>query len=166
MRSHSFDPITQPAQFRKLLSCFSTGVAVVTTLDEHGRHAGMTASAISAVSLAPPLLLVCVGHESSFHPALSAGSAFALNVLAEDQAGLSEHFASRESDLFRRVACLAGPHGLPLLNGVVAHIICEPWGRFEAGDHTIFVGRVTSGESFDRMPLLRVRSRYTAPLAE
>lgn len=151
-----------PAAFRQLLGHFATGVAVVTTLDSLGRPAGMTASALSSVSLDPPLLLVCVGHEAEFHTALSAAPRFAINVLAADQEHLSRRFAEKGGDHFAGVAHRAGPGGVPLLDGAAAHVYCDRWGRHEAGDHTVFFGLVTGGETFDRPPLLYFRSRYTS----
>ena len=129
------DP-TSSRDFRHLLGCFATGVTVATALDEHDRPVGMTASAVSSVSLDPPLLLVCVSKDARFHGALLGRRGFALNVLAEDQTGLSDYFAQRLDDAFRDVAFAADPTGAALLDGVVAHIVCEPYATFDAGPRT------------------------------
>jgi 3-hydroxy-9,10-secoandrosta-1,3,5(10)-triene-9,17-dione monooxygenase reductase component len=155
-------PPTDPAQFRQLLSRFATGVTVVTALDPQGRPAGMTASSVSSVSLEPPLLLVCVGHQADFHPVIAAARRFAVNVLAADQEHLSRQFAAAEGDRFAGVRYRKGPHDVPLLEGAVAHFLCDRWGQQEAGDHSVFFGLVTGGETFDRPPLLYYRSRYTS----
>jgi flavin reductase (DIM6/NTAB) family NADH-FMN oxidoreductase RutF len=151
-----------PSQFRQLLGRFATGVTVVTALDAQGRPAGMTASAVSSVSLEPPVLLVSVGHQADFHPIIAAAPRFAVNVLAADQENLSRQFAASNADPFAGVRYRSGPHDVPLLEGVVAHILCDLWSREEAGDHTVFFGLVTGGETFDRPPLLYFRSRYTS----
>ena len=155
-------PPADPVQFRQLLGRFATGVTVVTALDPRGRPAGMTASSVSSVSLEPPLLLVCVGHQADFHPTISAAPRFAVNVLAADQEPLSRQFAAPDGDRFAGVRYRSDPHGVPLLDGVVAHVLCDSWGRQEAGDHTVFFGLVTGGETFDRPPLVYYRSRYTS----
>ncbi len=155
-------PPADPTQFRQLLGSFATGVTILTALDPNGRPAGMTASALASVSLDPPLLLVCVDRHADFHPAMAAARRFAVNVLAADQERLSRQFAATGGDRFAGVAHRAGPDGVPLLNGVVAHVLCEPWGRHEAGDHTVFFGLVTGGQTFDQPPLLYFRSRYTS----
>jgi flavin reductase (DIM6/NTAB) family NADH-FMN oxidoreductase RutF len=154
-------PPADPSQFRQLLGRFATGVTVVTALDSSGRAAGMTASALSSVSLEPPLVLVCVGLQAEFHKAMSAAGRFAVNVLAADQEHLSRQFAAIGGDHFAGVRYREGPYGLPLLDGVVAHVFCDRWGRHEAGDHTVFFGQVTGGETFERPPLLYFGSRYT-----
>ena len=149
--------------FRQLLGRFATGVTVATTLDRAGHPVGMTASAIAAASLDPPLVLLCVNPEADFHAALSAAPAFALNVLASDQEMLSRRFAADGIERFAGVAYTAGPGGMPLLTGAIAHILCDPWGRYDAvGDHTIFVGRVTGGSASDGEALIHYRSGYTS----
>jgi flavin reductase (DIM6/NTAB) family NADH-FMN oxidoreductase RutF len=155
-------PPANPTQFRQLLGRFATGVTVVTALDAQGRPAGMTATAVSSVSLEPPVLLVCVGHQADFHPVIAAAPRFAVNVLAAGQEHLSRRFAASNTDRFAGVQHRPGPHDVPLLEGVVAHILCDTWGRDEAGDHTVVFGLVTGGETFERPPLLYYRGRYTS----
>ena len=155
-RSTGVDPDT----FRSLLGTFATGVTVVTVRDDQGRDRAMTASSVAAVSLTPPLVLVCVGHDAAFHSAIAGGSYFALNVLAEEQVALSPHFASEHADPFRGVASHRAEHGMRLLDGAAAHIVCAPWSDFEAGDHTIFVGTVVAGLASDRQPLIHHRGSY------
>jgi menaquinone-9 beta-reductase len=154
-------PPVDSTQFRHLLGRFATGVTVVTALDPGGRPAGMTASALSALSLEPPLLLVCVGHQAEFLKTIRQAEHFALNVLAADQEHLSRLFAATGVDHFASVPYRRGPSGVPLLDGVVAHIVCDRAGQHDAGDHTVFFGLVTGGEAFDRAPLLYFRSAYT-----
>jgi len=155
-------PPVDAAQFRHLLGRFPTGVTVVTALDPGGRPVGMTASALSSVSLDPPLLLVCVGHQAEFHKTIRQAAHFALNVLAAGQEPLSRLFAATGVDHFASVPYRGGPDGVPLLDGVVAHIVCDRTTHHEAGDHTVFFGLVTGGETFERAPLLYFRSRYTS----
>ncbi len=152
--------------FRSLLGCFATGVTVATTLDENGRSAGMTASAVAAVSMDPPLLLICVDRDANFHAAVSAGRGFALNILAAGQEHVSQTFADDAGDPFEAVQHHRSSSGLPVLDGVVAQIVCALWGSYGAGDHTVFFGLVQEGQTFDRPPLLHYRSRYTTTAHE
>ena len=148
-------------QYRHLLSRFPTGVTVATTIDRRGTPHGMTASAVASVSLEPPILLVCVDHSADFHAALSTARTFALSVLAHGQENLSRRFAEERTDRFDGVPIVTGPDGLPLIEGAVAHILCERSESHEAGDHTVFFGRVTGGSIFDHKPLVHFRSGYT-----
>lgn len=150
-----------PAVFRQLLGRFTTGVTVLTTLDQAGQPAGMTASSLAAVSLDPPLLLVCVDRRTDFRPLLERARAFAVNVLARDQEALARQFATDGIDRFGGVSWHRGAEGLPMLDGSVAHIVCQQFDRRDAGDHIVFFGRVIGGVAFDRPPLLHFRGRYT-----
>ena len=155
-----------PTAFRQLLGRFATGVTVVTTLDAAGKPCGMTASSLAAVSLDPPLLLVCVDRHGDFGPVLLNAATFAVNVLAADQEALSRRFAADGIDRFNGVSWSAGPGSIPLLADAVAHIVCEREHDVESGDHRVFFGRVMDGTSFDRPPLLHFRGRYTSTTAE
>ncbi|HXV86142.1 MAG TPA: flavin reductase family protein [Gemmatimonadales bacterium] len=155
-------PDVDPALFRQLLGRFATGVTVVTAVDAQGRPGGMTASAIAAVSLNPPLLLVCVNRGTDFVGTLAPAATFAVNVLARDQESLSRRFAADGVDRFAGVPWTRGPAGVPLLEGVLAHVVCQNVDRHEAGDHSVFFGRVVGGQAFDRFPLVHFRGDYTS----
>ena len=147
-------------RFRELLGSFATGVAVVTARDAAGRPAGMTASAIASVSLDPPLVLVCVWHGAEFHQAITGAEHFGLCVLAEHQEDLSRRFAGKAPDKFAGIPWHTHPAGVPLLDGVAAHIVCAAREAHPAGDHTIFLGEVTDGATFAHLPLLHVHGTY------
>jgi len=146
--------------FRQLLGRFATGVTVITTRNAGGQPEGMTASSVASVSLDPPLLLVSVDHKNVMHEALSRASHFVVNVLAADQEALSRRFAELEENRFEGVGFHASRLGLPILDGVLAHIECAKDVVVPAGDHTIFFGLVTGGAVTDRQPVLYYRGGY------
>ena len=49
----------------------------------------MTATAVSALSMEPPSMLVCVNRSATFHAALSQSDAFAINVLSRSHVDIS-----------------------------------------------------------------------------
>ena len=149
-----------PSEFRDLVGRFATGVTVLTTRAPDGRPFGMTASSVASVSLAPPLLLVCVDRSRDMHDVLRSAPWFALSVLAADQEALSRRFAEDRDDRFAGVPLAEGPHGLPLVAGAVRHIVCANLSTVAAGDHTVFIGMVTEGSAFDGQPLVHFRGRY------
>ena len=53
-----------PLLVRQALGHFATGVTVVTSRTSDGTPVGTTVSAVSSLSLAPPLLLVCLDRAS------------------------------------------------------------------------------------------------------
>jgi len=81
-----------PAEFRRAMGCFATGVTII-TLDLEGEVHGMTANAFASVSLNPPLMLVCVDHSARTHAHMHAKKRFGINILAEDQRVISEYYA-------------------------------------------------------------------------
>ncbi|MDX2193377.1 MAG: flavin reductase family protein [Gemmatimonadales bacterium] len=146
--------------FRQLLGRFATGVTVITATDAEGRPHGMTASSLTSVSLAPPLLLVCVDHGASFHPVIERAEAFVVNVLTNHQETVSRRFAGKHEDKFDGIGYRISDHGLVLLDGALAHLECAVERRIPAGDHTIVLGRLVGGDAADGHPLLYYRGGY------
>lgn len=154
-----------PAQIRHALGHFATGVTVVTSLDAGGAPVGTTVSAVSSLSLDPPLLLVCLARTSSTLAALRAHRAFAINVLATEQRSLSGHFArSGNAASWDAVAHRQGGDGVPLLEGALATLQCELERCVDGGDHEIVVGRLRHLElaTDEVAPLLHYRGAYAS----
>lgn len=129
-------------EFRAALGMFATGVTIVTARAADGRLVGLTANSFNSVSLSPPLVLWSLAHAAASMAALSAGSHYAINVLAADQQALAERFAARGVDRWAGVAHAPGVHGAPLLAGAAASFECFNRSRYDEGDHVIFVGQV------------------------
>ncbi len=146
---------------RDALGCFATGVTVVTCLDAEGDPIGLTANSFTAVSLDPPLLLVCVAKAAASLDALSAAPHFAVNVLQTGQEPESITFSTRIEDRFGRTRWALGEHGVPLLEGSLSVFECARSAVHDAGDHVILVGEVKRA-TFDPAldPLLYFRGRY------
>jgi flavin reductase (DIM6/NTAB) family NADH-FMN oxidoreductase RutF len=153
-------PVATSALFRELLSGFASGVTIVTAIGSQGNAHGMTASAVAALSLEPPLVLVCVERTADLHAILEQTRCFALSVLAADQEHLSRRFSEDPPDRFEGVPYTVGFDELPLIDGALAHITCRKWGMYGGGDHTIFIGQVSGGQIFPRRPLLHFRRGY------
>src|SRR3989442_8609540 len=85
-------PRMDPKAFRRVLGLFATGVTVVAA--QHGDEIhGMTANAVTSVSLDPLLVLVCVGKHARMNQFIQGAGGFSINVLAEDQEPLSRYFS-------------------------------------------------------------------------
>lgn len=138
--------------FKACLGRFASGVTVVTVAGEDGDH-GMTASAFSSVSLDPPLVLVCVGNGKETHAAVTAAGAFAVNILSDRQVSVSNRFAgwwpqggSKWADL---AIDRAPSSGAAWIGGALANLDCSLHAAHEAGDHTIFIGRIEHARLVD-----------------
>ena len=149
--------------FRRVCSCFPTGVTITTLIGTDGQPHGITISSFTSVSLEPPLVLICIDHRSRIVQHLTAGRAFAINVLSDDQRELSSRFARHWENRFSGVAWHTGLTGSPLLEGAAAVLECSLYQSIQAGDHLIVLGQVVGGVSTDRFPLLYFRSSYNNP---
>ena len=159
----SFDKAAPPDSrlFRQALGRFSTGVTVITTRAPGGSRIGVTANSFSAVSLDPPLILWSVRNEAPSLRAFLDAGVFAVNILTQEQADLSHHFATPRADKFAGIACADGHGGCPVLKGALALFECDLDRSIPAGDHVILLGRVVRA-SFDdaASPLLFSSGRY------
>jgi flavin reductase (DIM6/NTAB) family NADH-FMN oxidoreductase RutF len=135
-------PSFSTREFRASLGMFATGVTVVTARTADGVLVGLTANSFNSLSLDPPLVLWSLARSAGSMGALSAGSHYAINVLAADQQQLAEGFASKRADRWAGVAFTEGICGAPLLTGAAASFECFNRRRHEEGDHVIFVGEV------------------------
>src|SRR5450432_1502733 len=77
-------PVTSE-EFRRACGCFATGVTIASVVDLKGVPHGLTVNAFTAVSLEPPLVLICLGHAVSAIEHFRAARYFGINMLAESQ---------------------------------------------------------------------------------
>jgi 3-hydroxy-9,10-secoandrosta-1,3,5(10)-triene-9,17-dione monooxygenase reductase component len=151
----------QADEFRALCSCFATGVSVVTA-SSGPAPVGMTVSSFTSVSLVPPLILVCLRNESHVTGRLVEADYFGVNVLQEDQHGISRQFADRSiRDRFEGIGWRPGPHLVPVLEHTLAHLICAKESWLIRGDHAVLFGRVVDGSRTRQShPLIHWGSNY------
>jgi flavin reductase (DIM6/NTAB) family NADH-FMN oxidoreductase RutF len=152
MNIHAIRPVTPPRkaqppsfssqEFRAALGMFATGVTIVTARTAEGLVIGLTANSFNSVSLDPPLVLWSLAQGAASLPVFSAGSHYAINILAKDQKALAERFALRGAERWNGVNFAEGMGGAPLLEGAAATFECFNRSRYEEGDHVIFVGEV------------------------
>lgn len=145
--------------FRDAMARFATGVAVVTTRDTTGRPVGVTINSLSSVSLEPPLLLWSLALKAPSLEAFRQSGLFAVNILPGSRDDLCRQFATPAPDKFRGVRYTVDCHGLPLLDDVLAQLVCRTWARYPGGDHEIFVGQVEDIRIAEGEPLVFFRGR-------
>lgn len=145
---------------RQVLRRFAAGVTVVTSVREDGTPAGMTATAFTSVSLSPPMVLVCVDAGSRTAAAISRHGAFAVNILEASQHDLAARFASSADDKFAGLAWHPGLEGVPVLDGVLASVVCLVRSSIEAGTHRIELAEVVAAQHRDGAPLVYVDGAY------
>lgn len=152
-----------PLEFRAIMGHFATGVTVITAAAGEELQ-GMTANALTSLSLDPVMLLICVEKSTHTHRILEEGRAFTVNILAEHQEDVSRLFAKRadpERGTLRGQAFRIGTTGAPVLEDSLAYMECRIAEVHTGGDHTIFLGEVVdAGVVNDVPPLLFFRGKY------
>lgn len=153
-------PAIDPAELRRCLGSFVTGVTVITVLDANGVPIGMTANSFNSVSLDPPLIVWSLRSNASTFPVYSTATRFIVNILAEDQVDISNRFARSGPDRFDGIAVTPGIDGVPMINGCAAYLECSTEASYPGGDHLLFLGRVERMVSSARKPLAFGAGKY------
>ncbi len=148
-----------PDEFREVISHFASGVTVITALHE-GRSFGTTASAVTSLSLEPPMLLVCMNKQSETGRAMAASRRFGVNILGADQVDLAERFARKGGDKFAGVRVTPGKWGEPLFDDALATLECRVAEETTGGTHYVFLAGVDSGAARGGTPLAYFKGQF------
>lgn len=146
--------------FRAVLGRFASGVTVLTTRDAKGNDFGMTVSAFCSASLVPPLVLACIDRAADTHDVLQGATHFGVSILAEGQEALARRFSTVPTGRFDGLGYSRGESGVVLLDDAIGHLECRRLDRFDAGDHSVFVGEVDRCDVRTGGPLLYYRGGY------
>lgn len=156
----------EPRLYRNTIGLFATGVTVVSTQAEGTVH-GMTANAVTSLSLEPMLLLVAVGKQARLATLLPQASGFTVNILRAEQEALSTFFAGGwrqpTPPPFRFVPWDTRPEfGSARLEGALAAIGCTLYRLVDGGDHWLVLGQVVALHHGvePHLPLLFYGGRY------
>jgi flavin reductase (DIM6/NTAB) family NADH-FMN oxidoreductase RutF len=156
----------EAALFKDALSRFASGVTVVTTVVDGVPH-GLTVSAFSSVSAAPPRVLICLNNSTDSKPLIDRSGAFAVHILGSAHAVLGPRFAKLVpglGDPFEGLSHRVESTGCPILVDCLAWLDCQVESRIAVGDNTIFIGSVqaagTYGVAAEAEPLLYYRRAW------
>lgn len=105
----------EPGIYKDVMSSFPSGVTVVTTLDPDGGIVGITASAFSALSIDPALVLFCPNYASDTYPVLRDSKKFAIHLLSADQTAEAYAFAGKGKDKAKNIEWHLSELGNPIL---------------------------------------------------
>jgi flavin reductase (DIM6/NTAB) family NADH-FMN oxidoreductase RutF len=150
-----------PAEFRDVIGHFASGVTVITAMHDD-EPKGTTASAVSSLSLEPPMVLICLNKTSSTATAVAEAGHFAVNILGEDQAEEAMRFAkpARAGDKFAGVSVKLGDCGEPLLADALATLECRVVEQVTGGTHLVFLSQVERASARAGAPLAYFRGQF------
>jgi flavin reductase (DIM6/NTAB) family NADH-FMN oxidoreductase RutF len=147
--------------FKQAMRRVASTVNVITVC-VGGEPMGITATAMSSLTLDPPSLLICINRTASLHSPLEDVSHFCVNVLHRSQEDIARMFADRSQQGLR----FASGWNLdcdrpPRLADAQAAILCRRIRHFPYGTHSIFIGEVEEVKAREDVdPLVYIDGRY------
>ncbi|MET7975675.1 flavin reductase family protein [Streptomyces mirabilis] len=153
--------LASPDLLRSVFRQHAAGVAVITAQGGTG-PVGFTATSLSSISAEPPIVSFGIGVGASSWPAISESEHVGIHILGEHQQELAATFARSGADRFGApTRWRKGPEGVPVLDGVLAWLVCRVAARVPAGDHRIVLAEVVLGDpSGAGRPLLYHQGRF------
>jgi 3-hydroxy-9,10-secoandrosta-1,3,5(10)-triene-9,17-dione monooxygenase reductase component len=152
----------EPLSFREALGHYASGITVITALVD-GEPVGFTCQSFYSVSMSPPLVSFSVMSSSASYPKIRQAGRFAVNILSDEQVGVSNQFAGRGADKWNGVEWQVSPLGSPVIAGSLHWLDCEIYAEHAAGDHLIVIGEVKALDlqrPADTRPLLYFKGQY------
>jgi flavin reductase (DIM6/NTAB) family NADH-FMN oxidoreductase RutF len=124
----------------------AAGVAAVTSLVPDGRPVGFTATSLASLAATPPLATFNMARVSSAWPAMTVGNRVVIHMLGPRTRHLAERMAGDHDVRFAGEHWHAGPHSLPILDGVTAWMVGTIIDVHEVHESAVIVVRVEDGE--------------------
>jgi flavin reductase (DIM6/NTAB) family NADH-FMN oxidoreductase RutF len=153
--------LASPDLLRSVFRRHAAGVAVITAQDVEG-PVGFTATSLTSVSAEPPLVSFGIGTGASSWPAIAGTDHVGVHILGEHQQELAATFARSGADRFGApTRWREGPEGVPVLEDVLAWLVCRVVARVPAGDHRVVLAEVVLGDPAGAgRPLLYHQGRF------
>lgn len=170
MKNEVFEVDETAQNFKAAMRNYPATVCVL-TMHLNGRDHGMTATAVTSVSMDPPSLLVCLNNRTLLHEMLKEGDSFAVNVLGAGSSAVSNAFSGgvAPEKRFGDGLWTRDDAGMLILNDASANFICQRQAALPFGTHTMFVGEVLDVKCrTDLGPLIYAGAGYceTQPVAQ
>ncbi|EIT71606.1 styrene monooxygenase NADH-dependent flavin reductase subunit StyB [Hydrocarboniphaga effusa] len=153
--------VADSVQYRKSVSKFATGIAIITCEDDDGKVHGMTINSFTSISLDPPTVLISL-KPGKAHRLITKSGRFGASILSEAQQDHSSHFSGRPQESL--VPDFAIRHSVPTLRQCLAWFECDISERVQVHDHTLFLARVRHCDGIDGSPLMFFGSQYHRPV--
>lgn len=132
--------------FRLAFRRFPATVTVISYADAVGRPTGMTATAVTSLSVAPPAVLVSLNREAKSRGAIVSAGRFGVNMLALGQEGIATHCSrsGTEKILVPIWLLTSTTARTPVLRDSLAHLDCTIAQVHEAYTHSLVVAEVVA----------------------
>lgn len=132
-------------EWQDVLDRFHYGIYLVTVSCAEGYN-GMIASWVTQCSHEPPRVALAVRKNRLVHEQILQSGIFCINVLPKESAGMIKQFKIADwRKKFEPVRYTLSPNGVPVLDDCVGYLDFSLDRSIDAGDHTLFIGRITAG---------------------
>lgn len=151
-----------PQAFKDTLSCWASGVTIVTTTSG-GEWKGTTASSFISLSLQPPTILISLKTTLYSRELIMETGIFAISILNHQQGDIGRVFAGMVPRIENRFSIgrwRAAESGCPILYGASGWVDCRLYQTHVVGDHTLLVGEVESAGVSDVHPMVYYRRQW------
>lgn len=148
--------------YRDAMRRQASTVTIVSAGTTEQRH-GITATAMTCVSMEPPSLLICINRRNYLHPFLDGQEYFCVNLLHCSHVEVSEVFSGKRptKNRFEWGNWATHTTGLPYLKDAQSNVFCRRTLAIPYGSHTIFIGEVFEVETRSEIaPLMYANGRY------
>jgi|SRR5690625_206073 len=143
--------------FRDAMGKFATGITIV-TMNDNDNAIGMTVNAFMSVSLNPKLIAISIDERAGMYEKIKNTTNFGVSVLHKDQKDISMIFA-KQKEKDRDIEFIK-QDGVPVLKDALATMSCQVDQKIKAGDHLIFIAKVTDLTVRDGNPILYYDGEY------
>ena len=131
---------------KSALHKISYGMYIVTSIVGDKMN-GQIANTVFQVTSEPPAIAVSINKDNLTHKYIEKSGVFAVSVLSKEAdmklIGQFGFKSGREIDKFKGIEFRKGATGCPIvLNSALAYLEAEVQARFDAGTHTIFLGKL------------------------
>ena len=156
------------AAFRGAMKCRADTVHLLTYRTEEGGVAGMTATAVCALSMAPPSVLVCVNRTARAYASISTHGTIGVSILSVEQLQLATDAGGSggSKTLGPELTVEGDPTLTPVLAGALASLQGRVVDSRDLFTHTMYVVevlRATVGQP--GQPLLHHQGAYATVAA-
>lgn len=132
-------------EWQDVLDRFLYGIYLITVSSSAGIN-GMIASWVTQCSHEPPLVALAIRKNRLSHELIRQSETFCINVLPKESIAIIKHFKIPDwKKKFEAITYFPSQNGLPVLDDCIGYLDCSLEKAIDAGDHTLFIGRISAG---------------------
>ena len=133
---------------KKAIYSLTYGLFIISASHE-GKDNAQTANTCFQITSDPVQLAIGINKNNYTHKLISKSQKFGVSILDKNGHALARNFgykSGRDADKFEGIKVHRGQSGVLLADEVLGTLEAEVVGQLDAGTHTLFLGKVTSGE--------------------